>query len=394
MRIYAGVRETDERQHGGRDTPGGHPAEHSSGRRGDAEPVPSGLSDSGQSMGEPPHREFACLLDTAGRGGGGGIALRGPRDLNRLAFGCRVRADEDFTATLWTLSTGSVLVARLRTSGITAERDGGAAHDHYGQYLQLSLVIDGRVALEQRGARSVAASGQAFAVCLDAPFRSVLSRGEACAVDVLHLYVSMGALTAWGLEPAAAGGQVWALSGAAVSALLFARDLACGATSPAHLGIAARIDEIVFRSAVVALLERDLAGAAIEISTEDMLRRRAIDVIDRGFTDPAMNPDAVARRLHVSRRTLFRAFELQGLSVAGLIRTRRLVAAATALSESSRSIREIAETCGFRTADQLSRAFRAEYGVPPAAYRTARRADTLTARCARQPFVHTTRTAF
>ncbi|WP_159372901.1 helix-turn-helix transcriptional regulator [Nocardia caishijiensis] len=344
-------------------------------------------------MGEPRRREAACLLDVAGRGGGGGVELRGPRDVNRLAFGCRVRADEDFTATLWTSSTGSVLAARLRTSNITAEREGNADHDHYGRYLQLSLVIGGRVALEQRGSRAIAAPGQAFAICLDRPFRSVLSRGDAAAVDVLHLYVSIGALTAWGLEPAAAGGQVWALSGAAVAALLLARDLACGATSPAHLGIAARIDEIVFRSAVVALLERDLAGAAIEMSAEEYLRRRAIDIIDRGFTDPGMNPDAVAQLLHVSRRTLFRAFELQGLSVAGLIRTRRLVDAATALGENSRSIREIAETCGFRTADQFSRAFRAEYGVTPAAYRTARRRDALAAHCDRRALAHTTRSA-
>ncbi|MFC4374337.1 helix-turn-helix transcriptional regulator [Nocardia halotolerans] len=308
------------------------------------------------------------------------MELCGPRDLNRVAFGCRLRAQENFAATLWTLSTGSVLVARLRTSNIAAERDAYAIHDHYGRYLQLSLVIGGRVTVEQRGIRSAAVAGEAFAVCLDNPFRSVLSRGQASAADVLHLYVSVAALTAWGLDVTAAGGRSWPLSGAAVSALLFACDLACGATSPAHLGVVARIDEIVFRAAVVALLERDLAGAAVELTAEQVLRRRAIDVIDRSFTDPAVNPDAIALRLHVSRRTLFRAFELQGLSVAGLIRTRRLVAAATALGESARSIRDIAATCGFRSTDQFARGFRAEYGVTPAAYRAARRTGVVAAK--------------
>ncbi|WP_278265327.1 AraC family transcriptional regulator [Nocardia sp. AG03] len=288
-----------------------------------------------------------------------------------------MRAREDFAATLWTSSTGSVLAARLRSSDITAERDTDADDDHYSQYLQLGLVLAGRATLEQRGHRATAAPGDAFAVCLDSPFRSTFARCGAPATDVLYLYLPVNSLTAWGLEAAAAGGRSWTLSQAARSALMFARDIACGASGPRHLRIVARIDEILFRAAVVALLERDLADATRELTAEDALRRRAADFIDRNFADPAVNPDAVAARLHVSRRTLFRAFELQGLSVGRLIRTRRLAAAASALGDGTRGLRDIADSCGFRTVDQLSRAFRAKYGVTPAAYRTARRRDAM-----------------
>ncbi|MGW5918592.1 helix-turn-helix domain-containing protein [Nocardia fluminea] len=331
----------------------------------------------GQSASELIRPAALCLLERPTPADDQGVPLRGSRDLQRVAFGCRLRAREDFTATLWTSSTGSVLVARLRSSDITAERGAGLGDDHYSQYLQLGLVLAGRATLEQRGRRSTAVAGEAFAVCLDSPFRSTLARCATPATDVLYLYLPMDSLTAWGLDAVAAGGCSWPLSRAAVSALMFGRDIACGANSPDHLRIVARIDEILFRAAIVALLERDLTDATRELTTEDVLRRRAADFIDRNFADPAVNPDAVAVRLHVSRRTLFRAFELQGLSVGRLIRTRRLAAAASALSDDTRGLRDIADSCGFRTVDQLSRAFRAKYGVTPAAYRAARRKDAM-----------------
>ncbi|MFE1592902.1 helix-turn-helix domain-containing protein [Nocardia sp. NPDC058705] len=316
-------------------------------------------------------------MDRPGPADDRGVILRGSRDLQRVAFGCHLRAKEDFAATLWTSSTGSVLVARLRSSDITAERGTRTAPDHYSHYLQLGLVLTGRATLEQRGHRSTAVAGEAFALCLDSPYRAALTRRDNPSTDVLNLYLPVDSLTAWGLDAAAAGGRSWPLSRAAVSALMFARDIACGATSPGHLRIVARIDEIMFRAAVVALLERDLADATRELTAEDVLRRRAADFIDRNFADPAVNPDAVAVRLHVSRRTLFRAFELQGMSVGRLIRSRRLAAAASALGDGTRSLRDIADSCGFRTVDQFSRAFRAKYGVTPAAYRTARRRDAM-----------------
>ncbi|MEV0770488.1 helix-turn-helix domain-containing protein [Nocardia salmonicida] len=337
----------------------------------------SALFGLGQSTSELIRPETNCPLERPGPADDQGVALRGSRDLQRVGFGCDLRAREDFAATLWTSSTGSVLVARLRSSDITAERGIGVDDDHYSQYLQLGLVLAGRATLEQRGHRSTAVAGEAFALCLDSPFRSTLARCETPATDVLYLYLPVDSLTAWGLNAAAAGGRSWPLSRAAVSALMVARDIACGATIPGSLRIVARIDEILFRAAVVALLERDLADATKELTAEDVLRRRAADFIDRNFADPAVNPDAVAVRLHVSRRTLFRAFELQGMSVGRLIRTRRLAAAASALSDDTRGLRDIADSCGFRTVDQLSRAFRAKYGVTPAAYRTARRRDAM-----------------
>lgn len=356
-------------EHGGR-RPGR--AEGEPGRRARSGAVSFGAR---QSMSESVRPEATCPLEPLCPPDRRGVNLSGAHDLQRVAFGCHLRAGEDFAATLWTASTGAVLVARLRTTDIVTERAAAGAEDHYSQYLQLGLVLAGRVTLEQQGHRSTAVAGEAFALCLDNPFRSVLARGDAAATDVLYLYLPVSSLAAWGLDAAAAGGRSWPLSRAAMSVLTVARDLTCGATMPGHLRIVARIDEILFRAAVVALLERDLTDATRELTAEDVLRRRAADFIDRNFADPALNPDAVAGRLHVSRRTLFRAFELQGTSVARLIRTRRLAAAASALCDGTRGLRDIADSCGFRTVDQLSRAFRAKYGVTPAAYRTTRRGN-------------------
>ncbi|MFD6108412.1 hypothetical protein ACFWFQ_37840, partial [Nocardia salmonicida] len=122
------------------------------------------LFELGQSASELIRSETICPLERPGPADAQGVALRGSRDLQRVGFGCDLRAREDFAATLWTSSTGSVLVARLRSSDITAERGIGVDDDHYSQYLQLGLVLAGRATLEQRGHRSTAVAGEAFAL--------------------------------------------------------------------------------------------------------------------------------------------------------------------------------------------------------------------------------------
>jgi AraC-like DNA-binding protein len=61
--------------------------------------------------------------------------------------------------------------------------------------------------------------------------------------------------------------------------------------------------------------------------------------------------------------------EYAGLPPARYVRTRRLEAAARELLRTSRTLKQIAETCGFCDAYHLAKAFKAEMGVNPGEYR-------------------------
>lgn len=88
-----------------------------------------------------------------------------------------------------------------------------------------------------------------------------------------------------------------------------------------------------------------------------------------------LTPEAVCRALGVSRTRLYQLFEPSG-GVLHYIQRRRLLAAHGALSNpsDSRRIVDIAETVGFTSAANFSRAFSKEFGYSP---RQARNASAL-----------------
>ena len=110
-------------------------------------------------------------------------------------------------------------------------------------------------------------------------------------------------------------------------------------------------------------------------SREMDLRLRAFSVIDAQFADPELTPDSIAATLHVSPRSLFRAFEESGTSIGRLIQHRRLGQVAMALEResSTETIAALAHANGFHGADQLTRAFRKQFGTTPSEFRAHHR---------------------
>jgi AraC-like DNA-binding protein len=101
-----------------------------------------------------------------------------------------------------------------------------------------------------------------------------------------------------------------------------------------------------------------------------LLRVRAF--VETRLADPRLTPATVARAHHVSLRSLYKLFESQPTSVAGLIRERRLERCRRDLLDPSlagRPVSAIAARWGLTNAAHFSRAFRAAYGVPPVEYR-------------------------
>ena len=94
--------------------------------------------------------------------------------------------------------------------------------------------------------------------------------------------------------------------------------------------------------------------------------------IDEHLSDASLSADQVAARFALSRATLYRLFEPFG-GVAGYIRTRRLRRAFFALRARelcNLRISDIAQRCGFASMATFTRAFKAAYGVTPAALRS------------------------
>ncbi|WP_194833435.1 helix-turn-helix domain-containing protein [Nocardia sp. XZ_19_369] len=96
---------------------------------------------------------------------------------------------------------------------------------------------------------------------------------------------------------------------------------------------------------------------------------------DGRLADPELSAAMLARELHVSVRTLQRAFTMAGESVTGYIRDRRLAQARLALTAPSHrpTVAELAAYWQFADSSHFIRAFKKRYGQTPAEYaRSAR----------------------
>lgn len=119
---------------------------------------------------------------------------------------------------------------------------------------------------------------------------------------------------------------------------------------------------------------RALAVAALEDSVPDTaehdLRGRILEHIERRIGDPDLGPQSIATEFGISLRWVHHVFNVDGASVARHIRERRLDVVAAQLRSDRRfpRIGSLAERTGFASRDQLTRAFKARFGVTIAEY--------------------------
>ncbi|MEV6812722.1 helix-turn-helix domain-containing protein [Micromonospora sp. NPDC051296] len=138
---------------------------------------------------------------------------------------------------------------------------------------------------------------------------------------------------------------------------------------------APRLDNIARDLMAATLAQRlDAAETLPGEVRNSSLRIQIKAFIDRNLGDPDLSPSAVAAAHHISIRALHRLFEAEDSGVAELIRLQRLNRCARDLRDPSlakRPIYSIAAQWGFPDKAHFSRLFRAAYGVPPQAFRTA-----------------------
>ena len=113
-----------------------------------------------------------------------------------------------------------------------------------------------------------------------------------------------------------------------------------------------------------------IANSRVDRETETMIRRiqRAKDYIDAHLSEQSLTMSDVAEELDVSISTLTSLFRIQlKMTPAKYIRTRRLEKSVQLLQEGNRSVREIAQLCGFGSLETFHRVFRTAYGMSPGA---------------------------
>ncbi|MEU9451766.1 helix-turn-helix domain-containing protein [Streptomyces sp. NPDC048277] len=102
------------------------------------------------------------------------------------------------------------------------------------------------------------------------------------------------------------------------------------------------------------------------------LVRAARELADRQLTHPELTPGLLARELHVSVRTLSRAFATTAEPVGAYIRRRRLEEARRELT-AGHTVSEVAARWQFADSSHFVRAFRKRYDQTPAEYLRSRR---------------------
>lgn len=176
-------------------------------------------------------------------------------------------------------------------------------------------------------------------------------------------------LRAGGVLPEALNGRA-AASGSrsriALEGLL--RGAVGGATPGADTGPTALSHRLVGAARAV-LRELDGDGPDRGVRHTDRLVEDAVDHIRREFADPALSAGTIALRLHVSLRTLFAAFEAEGQTVAGSIRSARLAAAERLLLTTDATVAETARAVGYTDVTAFIRVWRSHTGTTPARWR-------------------------
>lgn len=301
----------------------------------------------------------------------GGLEIAGREALAQVSTQARLHSpSDDFRATIWAARIGPIRLTRYEGDALVSRRTPELLNDPYSSLIQMGMPLRGEGRFEQGGRHGVFAAGSAVLLRQDEPFTIETSSGYAS----VQMYVDRRRLEAWGFTGAVA--STWQLSPQGLIAADFIGRMVMignlsGSAESQHLAMA-------LAHAGMAILAdgRSEPGEATpdgEIpDAVAAVRIRALAAIDARFADPNLTADSLAQMLKVSRRFLYRAFEGADISVAGLLRDRRLDYAVDLLMDSHRpelAIATVAQRCGFSGASSFTRAFRARFGCAPSGYR-------------------------
>jgi AraC-like DNA-binding protein len=289
--------------------------------------------------------------------------------------------DRRFGGSLANSAYGSMHVGRVTATPHTVWRDRRHLDEGGTTDVKLSLVLSGRLCLEQGDTHEIVRPGGAamyncgdeYRLVLDEPFsllvlqmdRNELEERVASDLDgaVVFDAANMFARALWSV----------------------ARELCPRLEGDADTSVAAADDDRADRnSAVIGDKMIDLLALAVAAQTGGRvatspgrreLYMRAVSHIERHLADDQLSPRSVAAGIGVSQRMLHALFSEAGDSVMAYIVRRRLERAHAELVDIRRhgrqTITEIAMSWGFKSSSHFSRRFSEHYGASPSDVRVA-----------------------
>lgn len=241
-----------------------------------------------------------------------------------------------------------------------------------GENLAVKVMTRGRTRIEQ--GRGDAELGPADLVLLD-PTRTL--RFESTASAHVTILVPRRELR---IRPAQIdrliGERIDGSHGPGALVSVLARELARSAPEfreAEALRSAAAVIELI-----VVALEARLGDE--QAAPDERLRNRIAGYIEARLADPDLSPLGIAAAHHISVRRLHKLFEDQPLTVAALIRRRRLERCRAELTGSGRTVTAVAARWGFSDPAHFSKLFKTTYGYNARALVTSNRAQTTKTR--------------
>lgn len=274
---------------------------------------------------------------------------------------CRRAGDVSFYASLERSVLGTVEVSDIRCDALRYDRVRQDQRLDQSEDFLVSMLVSGAARLEQDGRVAVQGPGdfvlydsarpfvydfpQSYHMLLaKIPRRAMLSR--------LSGAERLTAVTVSGATPL---GSLAANMIRSVASL----DLPGQSTASAKVGISV-VD--ILSSAI----EMELSDREELLDRQAGLLRRAKEYMRAHIDEPELDVDAIANAVHVSPRTLSRAFASEGTTVIRWLWKERLAASHAALSEGRASqVSDVALGCGFVSGSHFSRLFKSTYGVLP-----------------------------
>lgn len=279
--------------------------------------------------------------------------------------------DAEFRAGVVANELGPLKLVELVTPGGECFRDARCARAEDEQLWQIDLMAAGRARVEQ--GRSAADLEPTDLVLID-PARPVQFASTACT-HVTMLVPRRDLRLRPGDAARLAGTRIRGDRGPAALVSSLVRDMARSLAG-------FRLDE-ANRSAAAVI---ELVSVALEAqlgdvrpSPDEVLRDRILGHIEARLSDRDLSPAMIAAAHHISLRRLHKLFEDQPLTVAAVIRRRRLERCRADLSRENRTVAAVAARWGFADPAHFSRLFKSTFGYNAAALTSSNRARTVNA---------------
>lgn len=274
--------------------------------------------------------------------------------------------DSEFRADLTTVELDDVHLFDMTTGAHRVVRTAEMVARDAGEYLKLSLQLQGRARLRQDGRECVLGPGglglyaayRPYELVYDGPQHSLVMTFPRSVVQLIPAQLDL--VTAQRI------GQEDGLGRVAV---------------PMFRNLAENMDLLrgphaskLVRSALdmlVSVLSAEVVEPA-GAHAGDLLVQQATAYIADHLADPELSPGSIARALYVSVRQLHSRFAAQHLTVAAHIRAVRLAAIRAELADPAHrddTVHTISARHGLTDPAHVSKAFKAEYGESPTAYR-------------------------